>query len=327
MANIIEAFYNKLVNPPLLTRDQIRATIGAPPIQSIQPQIPSIPISQMINPVVAPVIAALMGGGQQQPVKQTTAPANKPVRTQPISQPSPVTPQVVPPQVQQVAQQQSQPQQTQQPSKGNINWGQILAQIGIPLATAGIGMGVPGALPGAAGFSQGYAGALDQQRTRQGEIDKYNAEQEPKRQEALLKAKEVETAARQQAEEMLSTIEKVKSMSKYFGWSSLKPGFPESEKRVFDKYFNNLKSKLVLNLMTTLKQASKTGSTGFGQLSEKELKILQDASTALDAGMPLSEATKILDDLSASATRLLGYSEPGGGDGQRQLEVYSVRRK
>jgi len=57
-------------------------------------------------------------------------------------------------------------QATQKPDQPFFDF---LKAIGIPLATAGIGVGVPGALPGAAGFQQGFVGAQEKQREKEEE--------------------------------------------------------------------------------------------------------------------------------------------------------------
>lgn len=47
---------------------------------------------------------------------------------------------------------------------GGFNLGGFLAKLGIPLATAGIGLAVPGALAGASGFNTGYSGEVAKDR-------------------------------------------------------------------------------------------------------------------------------------------------------------------
>lgn len=60
---------------------------------------------------------------------------------------------------------------------------------------------------------------------------------------------------------------------------------------------DSLKSKLVVNTMTDLKAASKTGSTGFGQLSEKEGMRLETYLQNLDRAQTLPSMKKALTDL------------------------------
>jgi hypothetical protein len=54
-----------------------------------------------------------------------------------------------------------------------------------------------------------------------------------------------------------------------------------------------------------MKSASKTGATGFGQLSEKEGQILREASTALNKGLPPKEAQKLLDTMKVKLQKVL----------------------
>lgn len=55
---------------------------------------------------------------------------------------------------------------------------------------------------------------------------------------------------------------------------------------VLNSAYSTLKSNISLDAMTKLKQASSTGSTGFGALSQNELKILTDKIGELDAELP-----------------------------------------
>jgi len=80
-----------------------------------------------------------------------------------------------------VATGQAQPTQpVQQPQQSNVrpqqgggfNLGNFLTQLGIPLATTAVGVGIPGALPGAAGFQTGYTGELAKDYATNREINK-----------------------------------------------------------------------------------------------------------------------------------------------------------
>lgn len=96
-------------------------------------------------------------------------------------------------------------------------------------------------------------------------------------------------------QDMLDTIGEVKKGIKYFGAAGVVPPLPgEYSKTNWLANFNKLLSKRVLETMTQLKKASKTGATGFGQLSEKELAVLQDASTVLKKNMSEKDAMRYL---------------------------------
>ncbi len=98
------------------------------------------------------------------------------------------------------------------------------------------------------------------------------------------------------AQESLDTISEVKNGIKYFGPASLVPAIPgiEPDKVKWQANFDRLKAKLIVDLMTEMKNASKTGATGFGQLNKDELKVLQDGSTALKKTMLERDALEIL---------------------------------
>ena len=112
------------------------------------------------------------------------------------------------------------------------------------------------------------------------------------------------------AEDTIETIGNIKAQINQFGLFGQLPSVPGNKRMVWEANFEKLKSKLVLDLMTQLKEASKTGSTGFGQLSEKELKVLEDGATALRRTLPKEEAMKILNKMEKVAQKVLIKAEP-----------------
>jgi len=104
------------------------------------------------------------------------------------------------------------------------------------------------------------------------------------------------------ANDTLNTINEVEKGMKYFGpfGGTVPPQVWESDKINWLANYNKLISKRVLNVMTELKQASRTGATGFGQLSEKELKVLMDASTVLKRNMSEEDARRYLNEMKTS---------------------------
>ena len=64
---------------------------------------------------------------------------------------------------------------------------------------------------------------------------------------------------------------------------------PGSKAADADAALNRLTGQLVVELMQEMKAQSRTGATGFGALSERELSLLQGAATKL-ANRNMSEA-------------------------------------
>jgi hypothetical protein len=133
--------------------------------------------------------------------------------------------------------------------------------------------------------------------------------------------------AKQSGLKQLQSIRKAKEGSKYFGelgWlpsavapSSFVPiknplmpfGFDRGEygdRKTWEAALKNLLSEKVIEVMTQMKQASQTGATGFGQLSNRELGVLQSASTALNSGLPPEEAMAYLNQMEAVQAKALG---------------------
>ena len=78
-----------------------------------------------------------------------------------------------------------------------------------------------------------------------------------------------------------STGSAVSGKSNWFGLAEYYPG----EARKGATYVNNIKSKLLIDLMGQLKAQSKTGATGFGNMSDSDRKAIEAAVSRIDTGM------------------------------------------
>jgi len=123
------------------------------------------------------------------------------------------------------------------------------------------------------------------------------------------KDEKIKTAQSQQvkdsASNMVDTISEVESGINNFGLFGKVPSIPGTKRADWEANVNKLLSQKIVDLMASMKNASKTGATGFGQLSEKELKVLQDASTALNRGLSPQDAQKYLDQMKNMANKVL----------------------
>jgi hypothetical protein len=63
-----------------------------------------------------------------------------------------------------------------------------------------------------------------------------------------------------------------------------------------------------------MKEASKTGATGFGQLNVKELETLKNASTALKKDLPKEDAVRYINDMKSAVQKIIDNKE-GGDEG------------
>lgn len=113
------------------------------------------------------------------------------------------------------------------------------------------------------------------------------------------------------AQDTLNTISKIKSNMGEFGIRGVMYDPPGWKSRDWTNNLNKLKSQKIVDLMEQMKRVSKTGATGFGQLSEKELKVLETASTALEAGTPMEEAKVYLDNMEIAAKKIIAGSSKG----------------
>jgi hypothetical protein len=96
------------------------------------------------------------------------------------------------------------------------------------------------------------------------------------------------TGAAEKANTMLTTIGNLRDLKKnskfdLFGTVSNAAGlYSGSPQGMARSYVASLKSGVVLSAMMRLKDASKQGATGFGQMNEKELQVLIDTLGALN---------------------------------------------
>jgi hypothetical protein len=113
------------------------------------------------------------------------------------------------------------------------------------------------------------------------------------------------------AQDTLATIGEVKKGMKYFGVTGGIPSLPGTEGATWDANVNKLLSQKIVNLMAEMKNASRTGATGFGQLNQQELKVLQDASTALKRTLREEDAAAILSDMEIKLQKIATGQEAG----------------
>jgi len=132
---------------------------------------------------------------------------------------------------------------------------------------------------------------------------KFNVQEEEKKKQQNIKSELVINST----QDTLNTIDEVERGIGYFGAGSLIPAVPtlQPEKLKWQANLRKLLAGKVIDVMTSMKEASKTGATGFGQLSEKELKVLQDASTALKSTLSPKDAQEILSSMKITLDKVL----------------------
>lgn len=112
---------------------------------------------------------------------------------------------------------------------------------------------------------------------------------------------------KQSAQDRLNTIATIEKGINYFGpygkTSSLVTSIGGLNKEEYNKRktwenaVNRLLAQLGFDMMTELKNASRTGATGLGQLSEKEGEWLRQASTELTRDVSPERAKEILNEM------------------------------
>lgn len=138
--------------------------------------------------------------------------------------------------------------------------------------------------------------------------------------------KNKEDMLRQNAQGQLSAIQEAKKGIKYFGAMGNVPsvvapstiltgGKEYGPRKEWENNVNKLLSGRIIDLMNQMKQASKTGATGFGQLNKSELQLITNASNVLSKDLPPDIAQKYLNDLEPIYQKMIGGGS-GGGENQ-----------
>ena len=130
---------------------------------------------------------------------------------------------------------------------------------------------------------------------------KFEAEQTEKK----IKLEEKSTFIISQAQDALNTIDEIEKGIGHFGLFGQVPSIPGTERYTWETNINKLLSGKMIELMTQMKEASKTGATGFGQLSEKEGQILREASTALKRGLAPDKAQEYLNAMKTTLQKVI----------------------
>lgn len=126
---------------------------------------------------------------------------------------------------------------------------------------------------------------------------------------------QVETA-RSQAEGILKTVDRLKKDIKYFGpMGNIDPLWIQTGKANWLANYNSLKDKMVVDLIMQMKEASKTGATGLGNMSEKEGMRLENAKTALQRGLDPYDAMEYLIEIEEATKNVLKNTQRTGNVG------------
>jgi len=152
---------------------------------------------------------------------------------------------------------------------------------------------------------------------------KFNVEQENKRKLDEAQSKSVVDSAL----DSLDTITEVEKGINYFGAGALFPAIPSAQpaKLKWQANLNKLLAGKIINVMNEMKRVSRTGATGFGQLNRSELKVLQDASTALKKTMSPKDAQAILNKMKIPLQKI-AQVESIGSEIQGEVEQDSQQQ-
>lgn len=125
---------------------------------------------------------------------------------------------------------------------------------------------------------------------------------------------------RQSAQDTLDTISEIKKGKSNFGVFGNVPSIGGLPRKNWEVNIDKLLSQRIIDLMANMKNVSKTGATGFGQLSEKELKVLQDASTSLKKDLSQKDAMRYLGKMEEMSKKVLSPVEnPFSGVSDQEL--------
>lgn len=140
---------------------------------------------------------------------------------------------------------------------------------------------------------------------------------DPKLQETRLKNEEQVQFIKDSAQDSLDTITEIKAGINQFGATGPIPTLNpwDYPRKKWEANVNKLLSGKVVELITKMKSASKTGATGFGQLSEREGQLLREASTALNRGLAPKDAEALLTKMETILQKVVGENVSPQSDG------------
>lgn len=141
-------------------------------------------------------------------------------------------------------------------------------------------------------------------------------EAEAKKQADIKQQSDLQDSVRSSAQENLNAITEAKKGKEFFGpfgdWesryapNSFLGGGKYDQRSVWESNVNNLLSKKVVDLIGQMKSLSKTGATGFGNLSDQEGQLLQQASTVFNKKLPPEQAVHYLNEMEKIYQHILG---------------------
>ncbi len=151
------------------------------------------------------------------------------------------------------------------------------------------------------------------------EEQKFAAEQSEK----VQREQEKIDLAKANAESAIGAINEIRKTMGHFGLMGNVWATPGTDKVAWSKNIDRVKAMLTLDNLMELKNASKNGASGLGALSDGERKMLEDAASALDKGLPKEKAAEYLNDIERTLTRVLGGGQ-STGQAQSQSTVPQV---
>lgn len=182
-----------------------------------------------------------------------------------------------------------------------------------------------------------YFEALDRKRSGQQQVIGQDEEGKPVYGPSADASMDKIEQEKKNAEDLFGTIQEVKEGANYFGPFGNVPtqitslgGIVDYDKR--KKWENNM-DRLInikwLDTIKSLKNASKTGASGLGSLTEAEGKRLEKAATALSKDLGKATALKYLKEMEEPLAKLLNVSGSAGSSTGTQTfkvdgKVYSI---
>lgn len=126
------------------------------------------------------------------------------------------------------------------------------------------------------------------------------------------------------ANSMLDSIRVAKEGINNFGFFGAIPSVPGTKRVDWETNVNKILSGKVIELMAEMKNASRTGATGFGQLNKEELTQLKNASTALKRNLRPEDAERYLNIMEEKLKKVLGQHGGVNLSGQQTDQMFAV---
>ena len=149
------------------------------------------------------------------------------------------------------------------------------------------------------------AGQFEEESAARSLVQKQKSSSEGERKQNVLKSAADKLQTSLQTLDRMAENEEGLESAVGIGSTWLTPSIPGSAASIFEKDFKQYEAQQLINVMMELKSLSKSGATGFGSTSEKEIDFIINSASDLGKGLSDKEFVSRLTKLRTKSANLL----------------------